>query len=150
MPMKLQSFIDLHIANLSLKFGWILAYRFRLLDPLETRPRPLLATSVLMEILQSLRPILDPPVPMSGTLSTTPCLMATLYLHILPYQCSPRGPCRTYVVAATLLLSLILVQRLSLQRRDKTTTPIHRLDRAPSHPVIFAIQTMANASSSPM
>lgn len=147
MLMELQSSIHLHITNFSLKFRWRLAYRSRPLDPLETRPRPLIATSILMKIFQSLRLILDPPVPTSGTLSITPCHMASPHLHILPYQCNPRGPCRTYVVAPTVLFSLILVRDSSLRQRDKTSL-IRRLDRAPSHPIIFATQTMASVSSS--
>ena len=149
MLIKLQSFILLHIANLSLNFRWILAYHSRPLDPLETRPRPLLATSVHVKILQSLPFISDPQVPTSGTLSTPPCHMAHLYLHILAYQCNPRAPCRTYVAALAgpiLPLSLVLLRILSLQRRDEKT-PIRKLDRAPSHPIIFTIQTVTSASS---
>lgn len=149
MPIKLQSTILLHITDLSLNLRWILAYHFRPLDSLETRPHPLLATSVLVKILQSLPPTSDPRVPTNGTLSIPPCHMAYLYLHILACQCNLRAPCKIYVVAATLLLSLILLRILFLERRDETT-PVRKVDRAPSHPIIFTIQTMASTSASPI
>ena len=149
MPIRLQSSILLHITNLLPNFRWTLAYHFHPLDPLETRPRPLLATSTLVKISQSRPPISHPLIPTTGMLSIPPCHMAHLYLHILAYQCKPRAPCRAYVAAAAgpiLPLSLVLLRILSLQRRDEKT-PIRKLDRAPSHPIICTIQTVTSASS---
>ena len=139
MRIKVQSSILLHISNLSLNFTWIPAYRSRSLDLLETRPRSLLAASVLTKILKSLPPISDPLVPTSGTFSISPCHIDYLYLHILAYQCNPGAPCRTYVMTAAgliLLFSLTLLRLLSLQRREETTQ-IRKLDREPSYPIVF-------------
>ena len=149
--MKLLSSI-LHITNHFLNFRRQMVYQSHPLAPLETRPCPLFATSVLMKILRSLQPISDPLVTTSGTLSILHCRTVYLRLHILAYQCNPRAPCRTRVWAAAgpiLLLILILLRIVSLRRRDKTT-PICRLDRAPSHLIIFIVQTMISAASGPI
>ena len=149
--MKLLSSI-LHITNPFLNFRWRIAYQSHPLAPLETRPCPLFATSVLMKILRSLQPISDPLVTTSGTLSILHCRMVYLHLHILAYQCNPRAPCRSRVMAAAgpiLPLILVLLRILSLRRRDKTT-PIYKLDRGPSHLFIFIVQTMISAASSPI
>ena len=97
------------------------------------------ATSVRTETLQSLHPVSDQPVSTSGTLKIQPCHMDYLHLQILAFQCNPRASCRIRLVAAAgliLLFPLILLRLMPLQRGQEII-PIRKVNREPSHPILF-------------